>query len=31
MDRPNVNLKFYDSIVGERSETDDYPHIIDVG
>ena len=30
MDGPNVNWKFYDSIVEERNENDDYPSLIDV-
>ena len=31
MDGPNVNWKFYDSMVEERIENDYYPGFIDVG
>ena len=31
MDGPNVNWKFYDSIVEKRNQNDDYPALIDIG
>ena len=31
MDEPSVNWIFYDSIVEERNQKDDYPAVIDIG